>query len=226
MSLSETELIYLMAYVDGQVDDDELPEVTALLARSEEARQIVAQHAALGDWVREASDARAATAGADAIAGDVIAAIDKLGGGKVIDLERERARVALNRQRVKEFSALFAVAAAAAVFWLMPTRPNETVATAPRPSAHTASPAPSARALAAAPATPGSPGAGPSGTGSSGAGAAGALASGAEAEEPNVDVQTVDSASHPFSIFYVPGATGVNAHSSSVVVWIGEEPAQ
>jgi len=207
MSLSETELIYLMAYVDDQVDADELPDVTALLARSEEARQIVAQHEALGDWVRSSSDTRAVDGGADLIADGVLREIEKLGGGKIIALETERARLALNRQRTKEFGVLFAVAAAAAAFWLMPAAQPEPVAVAPQVPAvnvQKSATSPSDSALAAA-ATP---------TASSSATA--------EADPAGVDVQSVESPDHPFSIFYVPAATGQNAHSSSVVVWIGE----
>lgn len=208
MSLSETELIYLMAFVDGQVDDDELPEVTALLERSEEARQIVAQHAALGDWVRESSDARAAAAGADRIAAHVLGEIDKLGGGEVIHLERERAKAALNRQRVKEFSALAAFAAVAAAFWLMPTRAPGPVASLPSATSSPRSPRGAVTGVAVASTAPSS------------SGAATALA--ADPENAGVDVQSVESPGYPFSIFYVPAATGLNPHSSSVVVWIAE----
>ncbi len=211
MSLSETELIYLMAYVDGQVDDDELPEVTALLERSLEARQIVAQHAAMGDWIRETADAHAAEASADRIAGRVLAEIEKLGGGKVIDLERERARVALNRQRVKEFSALGLVAAMAAAFLLMPAA-KESAPVAVRehaaPSSESKSPAGPTPPTSAAPPDP-SP-------------SAVALAGEGESDTADgVEVQSVDSES-PVSIFYMPAVTGLNAHSSSVVVWIDE----
>ncbi len=212
MSLSENELIYLMAHVDGQVDPDELAEVAALLERSEEARQIVAQHAALGDWVRQTTEAHAAEAGADRIAGRVLAEIEQLGGGKVIEIERERGRVALNRQRVKEFSALGVVAAIAAAFLLMPTREPAPVAvreTAPRASASRVSPATSGSAEVAS--TDVVPSTDPL----------------ALVTEPEVDggegveVQSVDSPS-PFSLFYVPATTGLNAHSSTVVVWIDE----
>jgi negative regulator of sigma E activity len=213
MSLSETELIYLMAYVDGQVDDDELPEVTALLARSEEARQIVAQHGALGDWIRESNDARAAAAGADRIAAQVLSEIDKLGGGKVIEIERDRAKVAKNRQRVKEFGALFAIAAIAAAFLLMPTTPTTPVAMAPSAKAPTkATPRPVESAVVAAVAP----------SGSAEAPIAASTAGTEQEDDPGMDVQSVDSPDHPFSIFYVPAATGLNAHSSSVVVWITE----
>jgi negative regulator of sigma E activity len=212
VSLSETELIYLMAFVDGQVDDDELPEVTALLAKSEEARQIVAQQAALGDWVRESSNAHAASAGADRIAGHVLAEIEKLGGAKIIDLERERGRVTLNRQRVKEFGALLAVATVAAVFLLYPATNSGSVAVAPvanTPASSEPAPPPGSASSVAQASTPNPA-------------MSGATASLSDSEGAGVDVQTVESPSHPFSIFYVPAATGLNAHSSSVVVWIGE----
>jgi len=228
MSLSETELIYLMAYVDRQVDDDELPEVEELLKNSEEARQIVAQHAALGDWVRQNSDERAEAGGADRIAGRVLVEIEKLGGGKVIMLEKERVRHALNRQRMKEFSALFAVAAMAAAFLLLPSQGKGPVATGPTPSVSVKVP------KSAVP--PGTPGADPAGPGSVVAVAPTASAEGeavvatnpsnpgnAEGEgDTPIDVQSVESPDHPFSIFYVPAATGLEAHASSVVVWIGE----
>jgi negative regulator of sigma E activity len=219
VSLSETELIYLMAYVDGQVDDDELPEVTALLARSEEARQIVAQHAALGDWVRQSADRAAAAAGADRIAGKVAAEIDKLGGGKVIGLERERAKAALNRQRVKEFGALGAVAAMAAAFLLLPSTGPAPVAKATATATSHASPrvGPSASPPASSVALAKEPDA-----------HEGIVASAAEdpnGDAPAIDIQSVESPSHPFSIFYmpaVPSAAGLKAQSSSVVVWITE----
>ena len=40
-TLSKNELVYLMAYADGEVDADEIPEVEALIAKSEEAQQIM-----------------------------------------------------------------------------------------------------------------------------------------------------------------------------------------
>ncbi len=230
MSLTENELIYLMAYVDHQVDDDELPEVIDLLERSEEARLIVAQHEALGDWVRTSSDLRAAEAGADRIATHVLAEIESLGGSKVIEIERQRAKVALQRQRVKEFTTLFAFAAVIFAFWAMPTR-KDVVATNAVPGN-----APTSVVKSKAPADV--PSAAPSATeavanggGANGAGTTvgsdaappGALAANTEPEDTDVDVQSVDSDS-PFSIFYVPAALGTEAeaHSSSVVVWIGE----
>jgi negative regulator of sigma E activity len=215
MSLTHTELVYLMAYVDGEVEDDELPEVEALLAKSEEARSIVAQHAAMGDWVRTSSATKAEAAGADKIADIVLHEIDKLGGGKVVSLEREKARIALNRQRTKEFGALAATAAVAAGIWLLPAK-SASVAVVKPPAKSAPAPAPEPQA-APAPSAPG-----PAAENAVAAAGEPSESDPASAEGRTVDVQTVESPSHPFSIFYVHGAAGLNAQASSVVVWIAE----
>ncbi len=207
MSLSKNELIYLMAYADGEVEEDEIPDVEALIAKSEEAQRIVLQQSALSEWVVRQGDERATEARADGIADAVMAAVEELGGAKVISLERGRAQRELNRQRVKEFGALAAVAAAVALFALWPAQEEAPVAE--MPSAHPSSKAP----VAVTPPASASPQASSS---------AEVLAT-AEAEIPGIDIQAVESPQHQFSIFYVPAATGANAHASSVVVWIGEE---
>jgi anti-sigma factor RsiW len=198
MSLSPDELEYLMAYVDGQFDDDETPEAEALLAKNEEARRLVENVMAVGDWVREASDAKATTA--DGIADAVMEEAQALGGAKVILLEREKARRALNRQRFKEFSALAAVAAAVALFYAWPQGGVQPEMVAQVPPEMRAKPTPPV-----APAPPPS----------------------APPEEPafastdeGVVVDSVESA-HQVSIFYLPGVA--NANASSVVVWIGDD---
>jgi anti-sigma factor RsiW len=208
VSLSKNELLYLMAYADGEVDDDELPEVEALIAKSDEAKQVLGQQDALRQWVFEAGEKSATRGRADRIADAVLASIEEQGGAKLITLERERAKRALNQQRVKEFSALFAVAAAAALFFLWPSPgdvqgPVATAPSSPKVNAPVAAPEPPV----ATPTAQDMP----------------AAVASAETEEPSIDVQAVESPEHQFSIFYVPGATGTNASASSVVVWIGEE---
>ena len=209
MSLSKNELVYLMAYADGEVDADEMPEVEALLSKSEEARLVMAQQLALREWVVRDADARATQGRADAIADAVMAGVEKMGGASVISIERARAKKELNRQRVKEFSALGAIAAAVALFFLWPSQEAPPLAegTVPVPSV---APEPSA-----APPEPEAPSNAP-------VGPSVAAVAMAESEVPGIDVQAVES-QQPFSIFYVPSATGANAHASSVVVWIGEE---
>jgi anti-sigma factor RsiW len=121
MSLTKNELLYLMAYADGEVDDDELPEVEALIAKSDEAKQVLEQQAALRQWALDAGEASATQARADGIADAVMSKIEALGGASVITLERERAKRSLNRQRTKEFGALAAVAAVVSLFYLWPS---------------------------------------------------------------------------------------------------------
>jgi hypothetical protein len=204
VSLTQDELIYVMAYVDGQVDDDEMPEVLEMLARNEDARRLVAELGAVGDWVRASSDERAVVGKADTIVDQVMQEAEQLGGGKVITLERERARRALNRQRVKEFGALAAVAAVFALLWARPNTPTggdeqpvamrgpvgqaPSASPMPRPPERT-SPAPSATESG--------------------------LAVGSE---DGVDIENVESP-HQVSVFYLPLT---NKNAASVVVWIGE----
>jgi hypothetical protein len=214
VSLSKNELLYLMAYADGEVDDDEIPEVEALIAKSEEAKSIILQQAALRQWTLDAAEQVADKGRASKIADIVMAEIEELGGAKVITLERERVKRQLNQQRVKEFSALGAVAAVVALFYFWPNG-AENKPTAVADNGATSVPSAPASATQAAPH--------PSAADTS------AVAALAEPEEPGVDIQAVESPHHQFSIFYVPGgagatgAAGSNAQASSVVVWIGEE---
>jgi hypothetical protein len=206
-TLSKNELVYLMAYADGEVDADEIPEVEALIAKSEEAQQIMVQQAALREWVVRQGEQRATEARADRIADAVMAGVEELGGAKVISLERGRAKRELNRQRTKEFGALAAIAAAVALFWFWPSQQEAPVAQVQK-EAQPVVPAVTAPSVSeSASAEPTAPEA----------------VANAEGEVPGIDIQAVESPQHQFSIFYVPAATGTNAHASSVVVWIGEE---
>jgi anti-sigma factor RsiW len=206
MALTHNELIYLMAYVDGQVDDDEIPEVEALLAKSEEARRIVAQHQAMGDWVRARGEELGAKKGVDSIAADVMQEVEKLGGAQVITIERARAKRALNFQRVKEFGALAAVAAVAAAFYLWPDQSESPLPHA-TPVAMDSAPTP-ADSATAPPSPPPSAEEPP-------------LAMASNDTAGGVDVEAVESPAHQFSVFYVPASLNTNAQS--VVVWIGDE---
>jgi hypothetical protein len=215
VSLTKNELLYLMAYADGEVDDDEIPEVEALIAKSEEAKAVMRQQEALRQWTLDAAEGVADKGRASKIADRVMDEIEELGGAKVITLERERARRALNQQRVKEFGALAAVAAVVALFFFWPSgAPDKPAAVADRgakiPNSSTAS-APAATL--------------PHPPASDSAAAVAAGMEAAEPEPPGVDIEAVESPQHQFSIFYVPGApnaAGASAQASSVVVWIGE----
>ena len=199
MSLTTDELVYLMAYADGQVDPSDAVEVEALMARNEEARQVVASLGALGSWVRADGDDRAAAAKAGDIVDAVMKEAEGLGGASVILLEKERARRALNRQRVREFGALAAVAAAIVLVRAWPSH-----GATEQPIARLASTAPTASTHAKLPPTPAAADSSP------------ALAVGSV---DGVDVENVESP-HNVSVFYLPVA---NKNAASVVVWIGEE---
>jgi anti-sigma factor RsiW len=224
VKLSHDDIEYLMAYVDGQLDEDEVRDVEALLAKNEEARRLVSELGAVGDWVRESCDAKATVAKADRIVDAVMAEADKLGGGKVITLERERARRALNRQRVKEFGALAAVAAVFVLLWAWP---GSRGAVNPEPEMVAKGPpfaSPMPRPPEKAPVSPGGLGVSPSSPADSPKPPEGVLEGTAEGSalavgsEEGVDIENVESP-HQVSVFYLPVT---NKNAASVVVWIGE----
>lgn len=204
MSLSRDELLQLMAYVDGEVEESELPKVLALLAKSDLARRIVEQHSAVGDWVRASGEEQAIAGRADGIASAVMAEVAALDGAKVVAIQH--GQNARTRERVIAFGVLCAVAASVSLFYLWPHASGRNGAQAgpvavenARPGAH--EPADSASGEPAAP----------------------VQVAAAEPEGQGIDVQAVESPDHAVSIFYVPAATGADPHASSVVVWIGEK---
>jgi len=101
MSLSREELLQLMAYVDGEVEEGEIPEVLALLAKSDPGRRFVEQHSAVGEWVRASGEAHAVAARADDIVGAVMVRVAELGSAPglapVIVLEHGRAKTVRSR---------------------------------------------------------------------------------------------------------------------------------
>jgi anti-sigma factor RsiW len=215
LSLSRDELLQLMAYADGELEDDEIPEVLALLEKSDAARRVVEQHSAVGEWLRASGNEHPVLARADDIATAVMDRIAGLGGAKVTT-PGPRPKSARSRERLMAFGALCAAAAAVSLFYLWPpgsASRHSTQSDALTRSMATEPGAPSA-ASAAEPS--------PLGSGS-GEPAVSARIAAAESEGEGIDVQAVESPHHPVSIFYMPAATGPNAHASSVVVWIGEE---
>lgn len=73
--MSRPTQLELMAFFDGELDEARAEEVAAYLAENEDAAEMVAQLADLGDHVRAASSTQAP--GVD-IADDVMAAIDRV----------------------------------------------------------------------------------------------------------------------------------------------------
>jgi hypothetical protein len=205
MSLSKDELQRLMAYVDGEVEEGEMPEVRALLANSEEARQMVAQHFAVGEWVRASAEGRATAERAHDIASAVMARIGESGSANVLELGRGRGTRTWSRER----AMVFAVVSAAAIVVLVYAWPRDRAPLDPL----VASGAPTPSNGSAVESMPGRNTPEP---------ALPIQIAAAEPDGQGVDIQAVESPNHPVSIFYVPAAVGPNAHASSVVVWIGE----
>jgi negative regulator of sigma E activity len=206
MSLSKDELLQLMAYVDGEVEEGELPEVLALLAKSDLARGIVEQHSAVGDWVRASAEEHAIAGRADGIASAVMAEVAALDGAKVVAIQR--GRHAQTRERIMAFGVLCAVAASVSLFYLWPHAAGRNGApTGPLAVQNALPGAQEPRETASASGKPTAP----------------VQVAAAEPEGQGIDVQAVESPDHAISIFYVPAATGADPHASSVVVWIGEE---
>jgi hypothetical protein len=205
MKLTKSELLDLLAYADGEASRDKTAEMEGLLARSAEARDLLAQQMALRQWIRDAEHERAA--GADGIADVVMAKIARsvAAPGATRELARIETGV-VQRRRVPWVGALAAVAALVALWASWSHRSSDRRAPV---AVQGATPlAPPSSAIAAP---------------SAQAGEEAAIATAETPEGPGIDVQAVESPEHEFSIFYVPGATGANAHASSVVVWIGEE---
>jgi hypothetical protein len=200
VSLSKDDLLQLMAYADGELDEGEIPGVLALLEKSDEARRILEQHSAVGEWVRASGEEHAVAARADDIAGNVMDRIAQLRGANVTPLD-SRTKSARTRERVMAFGVVCAAAAAVSLFYLWPFARPATTERGPAAGSTESAPLASGSSVPAAP----------------------IQVAAAEPEGEGTDVQAVESPNHPVSIFYMPAATGPNAHASSVVVWIGEE---
>lgn len=204
-----------MVYVDGEVEDDEMSGVLALLAKSDEARRIVEQHSAVGEWVRVSAQQHAVAGRADDIASAVMSEVVELGLPRVAALDPRRTRS--RRERAMVVVVLCATAAAVALYAWRPQvgRRSEQLSRrngAPtEPAAVERAPAAAGGSVESAPPV------------ASHESAALAQIAAAEPEGQGTDVQAVESPHHPVSIFYMPAATGANGHASSVVVWIGEE---
>jgi hypothetical protein len=200
-----------MAYLDGEVEESQIPEVLALLAKSDSARRIVEQHEAVAEWVRASTRQRAVAARTEDIAGAVMARVAEL--DRPYALGQGRAKGVRSRDRVLAFGVFCAAAAAVFLFYLWPPRSGQSSG---------ANGGQAGAIESAPPSAVGSAELAPPGFGS-GEPAAPTPIAAAEPEGEGVDVQAVESPHHPISIFYMPAATGANAHASSVVVWIGEE---
>ncbi len=96
MSLSKQLMLDLLAYADGELDGDAKRRIESILAKDEEAREIVAAASVLGEGVRFAEDARVLPHAADTIVDGVMARVaneeigflDETNEPKVVRLKR------------------------------------------------------------------------------------------------------------------------------------------
>ncbi len=217
-TLSHDVLLELMAYADGELDDDARERIEAFLATSEDARAVVTAMDPLGEFVRTSADVGASAA--DGIASAVMARIDaddvalandaasaRPAETNVISLERARAARAA---RLRVVGAAAGVAALAAAYFLV-ARPaqgpsgSDGVVASTTPSALTArasafpeTPPPAQLAIVL-------PGEGDNGTG--------------------VEVEHVDAPNNDVSVIYVPAVATPDVNASSVVIWINDDKA-
>lgn len=203
--LTSQELTDLMAYADGEVDDETRQRVEALLAGRADAREVVASFGVLGDAVRSHVERKVAAAGPRLVSmpDDVLARIDAAYGAAhglgraqaagVVNLAAARSR----RGGMYRYAGLAVAVTAMAAGLLLLARPGSD----PRPFQVNGGP------LA-------------SGLSSSASSAAVAAAD----DDDGDHVEQVESEGQ-VSVFYVPQGLSANIKASSVVVWLNDEPA-
>lgn len=128
MRLSQGRLEQLMAYADGELAGHDRLEVEALLSENEDARQFLRELGHLGGLVREGwqETAQAKTVASFDIAGDLMKAVaaeepKAQVSAPVRSLDAERARRAARLRTGGFVVAVFAAAAAVAVFTRSPS---------------------------------------------------------------------------------------------------------
>lgn len=192
-ALSETRMLKLMAYADGELEGAERAEVEGWLATDIDAVRFANEIAGLGDLVKaghEASEDAKAVASFD-VTGAVMAAVkaekkdgnDGVGGKEertapVVSLDAARAR---SQKNLKVGAAVAAALALAASVFVMARNGNK--GEAPMARAPAVQPSPNASA------------------------------------EPGVDVDLVETAGDSVRVFYL---SNESSPTTSVVVWVDE----
>ena len=208
MTLPRATMMELMAYADGELDDDTRARVEELLATNAEARGVAEALGALGEDVREAVLGRVIPR-ADGIADAVM---KRLGGHGPVDADMGKRDGPVGRT-----GGAHSLPAGASVAQVLP------IGTARQVRVAIAAAAVSALALAAGYAFVVR-----SAVDKLGAPAPAPLAS---AEAPDgtgqgVEVEQLDSPDRSVSMMYLPAvAAAANANASTVVVWITDEQA-
>lgn len=198
-TLSESRMLKLMAYADGELEGPELAEVEGWLATDIDAIRFANEIAGLGDLVKtgHAGSADAKAVSSFDIADAVMAAVKKDqkkdGSASVVSLDAARAQKAAQRQvdvkaqarsqkNLKVGAAIAAaLALAASVFVMTRTKEDAPLARAPIPQTD---PAPNGSA------------------------------------EPGVDVDLVETAGDSVRVFYLANESSPSV--TSVVVWVDE----
>jgi len=213
VSLSAQTMLELMALADGELEGADKERAERLVAQSAEARRIVEglRAPAVGAWLAESMDARAAAAGADGIADAVMARLQRdakgassdLDGGGVVRITDAKGGRRASRVQVVAAVAGAALALAAGIaFYVRSDSPRDElrapVASVGGPSVDV-QPPPAARS---------------------------AVAQGGTTPSHGVEVDEIDSPSRGVSVFEIPmGAAAANASApSSVVIWIEDDP--
>jgi len=202
MSLSHETMLELMSLADGELEGPDRERVERLVATNDEARAIVASvgGAAVGSWLASAMDERAAASGADGVADAVMASIAGTGARAASNGVAEVASMGQARAR-RASRVQVVVSATAAVFALAAG-----VALYVRSGVgHVDDRAPVASVR-----TPPVDMIPPTSVAQVGGG---------------VEVNEIDAPSREVSVFEIPvGAAAAVAGSSSVVVWVDDDP--
>jgi negative regulator of sigma E activity len=187
-------LLELMAYADGELDDDERARIEALLAENDEARAVVDAVHPLGDFVRASANAHAPSDMASAVmtridADSANASQPTTRERNVVDLDRTRARKSARTRAMSVVAAITAVAAGYAVL--------------ARPAPPAAEKSVTASIAVKGAERPGSPE--------------------AVADGRGVEVEHVDAPNNDVSVIYVPAVASPDVNASSVVIWINDD---
>ncbi len=196
MSLSKQLILDLLAYADGELDGDAKRRIESILAKDEEAREVVAAASLLGDGIRVAEDERVLPRAADKLVDDVMA---KVVGERMGFMQEKTEPQIVRLKRAAPVAAVSFAIAMAAGWWLFLRAPmvNPDSVTAGIDSAippSSANVSPSAKAHEERD-----------------------VATGPEGAE-------LESADSPVSVFFV-STTGDDLNKkavSSVVVWLGD----
>lgn len=210
MSLPRELTMELMAYADGELDADAVARVEGILAQDPEARRVVAALSgdAVGDFLREASDAageRAEAAGMlDAVMTRVAAEAMR---PKVASLNAARAKREAKTRLIGAGVIILALAAAVTLYvrtQRSATAPDTNTQAQIAPAATVAPPQPT---QGVAPSV--TPTLAPAGVGE------------VTAEE-GVEVNDIDSPSQDVSVYYLrSNSAGATKSPGGVVIWLG-----